>query len=130
MGVFDVSGEVAPASIGSVLAANDDWIRMAGIAAQVVSYRNAKVGIEPDSLCRSVLTAAKGPATEGIAVPTALIVREDDAEMWRLYCWLMAQHGIQRQAFTSVEEAFRWTRDRAVLVEAQRRYRSLWQSRQ
>jgi hypothetical protein len=54
--------------------------------------------------------------------PTALVVPEAQAELWRLYADLQARGGVWHKVFTSLEEGERWAADMAALRAAQARF--------
>lgn len=121
LAVFRTTGVVTPTVCGLVL--GDCQVAMQGWGADglVAQYTGADLKIDAKALLQSALSVV---ATDGaLALPAALLVKPDDAEMWRSYAWLMARNGIVRGVFTDADEAMRWARLQAAIFSSDRRQR-------
>lgn len=82
-------------------------------------YRGADMG----ATARRLVIAHKRTGVSA-TWPTALVVPQDQLEVWSQYAWLQGQHGNLKAVFTELEQAERWSRDMAALQAAQARFRS------
>jgi hypothetical protein len=123
IGEFVVSGLVTRSTATIALARNHQWVTEARVGAQVVSYAGSTLMVAPGSICESVKQIVGASTDWGLQVPTALVVRADDMQMWKDYCWLMAQLGISRAAFVSHADARCWAQAQAALWAAQEQHR-------
>ena len=119
LGVFQVRGLVSPVAAGGLMAANDQWMRKLRLPGQLVDYSRSRLEIDETQLCGHARRVIAGDSRIGMGRPTALVVSPQDLPMWQRYCWLMAQCGVMRAAFTSQEDARRWAAEMAAIWELQ-----------
>ena len=107
--VATVEGVITPAVATEIISGSEGWapVRLA----QVVSYEMASV--EMTAAC---LFAAASRARQG-GTPTALVVDEEQLEMFAEYARMHTDRGILKAAFTSVEKAHRWAAQQARVTE-------------
>lgn len=107
--VAAVTGIVSPSVAGQIIGQSPLWAP--DPAVQVVDYVNADLRIDCVELFSSAVLAK--PAD----IPTALIVPLDRLLMMREYCQMHLARGVLKQAFTNAEEAHRWARRQAAVLD-------------
>ena len=112
-----IDGVVTPAGGGAILRGCHEDLLASRAPALFADYRAAALQVTAEALLGSV--APVFSADSPLRVPTALLVRPDDLEVWRLYCRLQGMSGILRAAFISPDDARRWLADQAALFAAQ-----------
>lgn len=120
--VISVHGVVSPQVADAYLGRCELDLSLTRAQALVAHYDQAQLNISAEALLRSAQQAMAGDAV--LRLPTALVIRPEDAEMWRLYCDLQGRAGVMRQAFTSEHRARQWAELHAALWAEQARYRA------
>jgi hypothetical protein len=111
-----VGGLVVPSSAAEVVRSIEAVSEVSGSSGQVVVY-SAQVLIAPDRLFKAAQSSGRDK------LPTAVVVRPDQIELFRAYAKLAMAAGVLKAAFLSEQQAREWV-DQAVLVEAYRRSRA------
>ncbi len=111
-----ISGIVTPAVACQVLADNARWLRQTRAMAQVASYQFSNVAVTSDAL----LSSAAAHANDGLDVPTALLVMQDQFDLFDGYSSLMARRGICRAPLLEWGPALSWAQRQAAVMEQMR----------
>lgn len=111
--VANVTGLVTEVSAAQIIGDARKWAKEP--LAQVVSYRDSRVG-----LCASTLFKAAQRA-HASSTPTALVVPAGQYEMFRTYVQMHVAQGIHKAAFISESEARRWAAEQAAVQDYWRR---------
>lgn len=117
-----VDGVVSTVGVAALLGRCELDLRLSGASALVARYEAARIEISADSLALAAGHVMDGGAM--LRMPTALVVRSDDVDMWRTYCDLQGRRGILRRAFVCENLARQWAAQHAALWEAQSKFRA------
>lgn len=117
--LFRTTGVVSQAVAGSVLGDCQGAMRRWQTAGLIAEYDRADLRIDPETLLDSALHVIRHGSGE-LALPTALVVRLDDRQLWLTYAKLMAQAGVLRGVFTNIDDASRWVRRQAAVYAEDR----------
>lgn len=114
IGVAVVSGVVTVEALRLIVHDSQRWGTKGEALANLVVYRDAALGLGLDAMIEA---AAGAKAALSDIAPAALVVAPDRLAMFQEYSFAMAQRGALIAAFTSQQEAERWTARQAVVRE-------------
>lgn len=111
-----IVGIVTPSVSADLLGDNADWIQSLGAFGQVAIYDSAMMMLDPHRMLANARASAN--VNRALEVPTALLVRPEQLELFTTYALMMLEHGIVRAAFDRYEPALAWAQQQAVIHEA------------